>query len=95
VFYHFTAVLAVLCYTVIGLSLARSRLQIAVTDYELKPGGLLVGVVVFAPFIIGLVTAITCGFGGFIGLFFMTMIARYIDSKRKAPVPVPLPPTVY
>ncbi|MEI6178099.1 MAG: hypothetical protein WCS43_14495 [Verrucomicrobiota bacterium] len=95
VFYHFTAVMAVLCFTMIGLSLARSRLRLAVMAYEIKPGGMMVGVVIFAPFVIGLLSAMTCGFGGFLGLVIMGLVAARIDSSRKAPVQVPLPPIVY
>ncbi len=94
-FYHLAAILAVICYTVIGLSLARSKLRLAAMAYEVKPDGMMMGVVIFAPFIIGLITALTCGFGGFAGLIIMTVVAARIDSTPKAPIQVPVSPAAY
>ena len=68
ILYHLTALAAVVCYTLVGLALARSRLRLAVMAYEVKPGGMLIGLLVFAPFVIGTITAFTIGFGGIVGL---------------------------
>lgn len=83
ILYHFTALAAMLCYTVIGLALARSRLRLAVMAYEVKPGGMMMGVLIFAPFVIGISTAFTCGFGGLCGLILVTVAAAKIDSTPK------------
>lgn len=37
--YHFTALAAVACHTLVGLALAHSRLRLAITAYEMRPGG--------------------------------------------------------
>ena len=85
--YHLTAISAVVCFGVAGLSLARSRLRLAVMVYEVKPGGVLLGLLVFAPFLIGVVTAFTIGFGGAAGLLLVALIAARMDmTPRAAPV---------
>jgi hypothetical protein len=79
VLYHLTAVAAVFCYSMAGLALARSRLRLAVMAYEVKPGGMMIGLLVFAPFVIGTVTAFTVGFGGIAGLLAIALIAVRLD----------------
>jgi ABC-type transport system involved in multi-copper enzyme maturation permease subunit len=85
VLYHFTALAALVCYGIAGLALARSRLRLAVMAYEVKPGGMMIGLLVFAPFIIGMVTAFTCGFGGIIGLSVMALVAARLDVTPGVP----------
>lgn len=77
--YHLTAIMAVVCFTLAGLALARSRLRLAVMAYEVKPGGMMIGMLVFGPFAIGMITAITLGFGGIAGLLGMALIAVRLD----------------
>ena len=85
VLFHLTALAAVLCYTLIGLALARSRLRLAVLAYEVKPGGMMIGLLVFAPFIIGIITAFTGAYGGIIGLILMGIVAIRIDRTIGLP----------
>jgi len=92
VFYHLNAVAATACYTVIGLSLARSRLRLVVHSYEVKPSWLLVGMLVFTPFVIWMSTLMTAGYGGFVGLIGMALVARYADVTPKAPKWMKAPP---
>lgn len=87
ILYHLTAVAALVCYTVCGLSLARSRLRLSVMAYELKPGGIMVGMLVIAPFVIGIITAFTIGFSGFIGLAIMAVVFARLDITKGIPVP--------
>ena len=90
--YHFTAIAAVICYSAMGLALARSRLRLAVMAYEVKPSGIVLGLLVFSPFIIGLVTAVTLGWGGLIGLLGMAVVSARIDITPRAPKWLPPPP---
>jgi ABC-type transport system involved in multi-copper enzyme maturation permease subunit len=99
--YHINAVAAVFCYVVTGLALARSRLRLVVLAYEVKPSGMMIALLVCMPFAIGMVTAITVGFGGFVGLLGMALVAWRLDISPKAPQwvkpPVantPQPPTL-
>ena len=85
VLYHLTALAAMACYTLVGLALARSRLRLAVLAYEVKPGGMLIGLLVFAPFVIGIVTAFTVGFGGILGLLVMALVACRLDVTSRQP----------
>lgn len=85
IFYHITALSAVVCYSIMGLAIARSQLRLAVMTYEVKPGGMMIGVLIFSPFLIGLITAMTCGFGGFAALLAVSYIATTIDSSAKSP----------
>lgn len=80
VLYHLTALSAVFCYTLAGLAMARSRLRLAVMAYEVKPGGMIIGMLVFAPFLIGMITALSAGFGGIGGLLFVALIATRLDA---------------
>lgn len=90
VLYHITALAAVLCFCTAGLALARSRLRLAVMAYEVKPGGMLVGLLIFAPFVIGMITAFTLGYGGFAGLVLIAVVAARMDLTPTAAAPLPL-----
>lgn len=85
VFYHLNAVSATACYVLIGLALGRSRLRLVVHAYEVRPSWLLVGLLVFTPFVIGMSTAMTAGYGGFVGLAGMALVALYADVTPRAP----------
>lgn len=89
--YHFTALAAIVCYTTCGLALARSRLRLSILAYEMNPGSMIIGLMVFAPFIIGFVTAATVGFGGGFGLLSVAMFAARMDVTPKAPKWMPAP----
>jgi ABC-type transport system involved in multi-copper enzyme maturation permease subunit len=84
--YHFTALAAVTGYTAVGLALARSRLRLAVMAYEVHPSGMILGWLVFAPFVIGMVTACTCGWGGAAGLLGLAAMAVQLDVTPKISV---------
>ena len=102
-FYHLNAVAAAVCYTLLGLSLARSRLRLVVHAYEVKPSYMVVGLLVFTPFVVGMATAMTAGYAGFVGLIGMSLVSIYADATPKAPawvkppapnVPPPMPEAV-
>ncbi len=90
--YHFTALFAVICYVVIGLALARSRLRLSIMAYEMNPSSMIIGLLVFAPFVIGMTTAITGGYGGLLGLLGIAVVAMKMDVTWKAPNWMPPPP---
>lgn len=90
--YHFTALTAVIAYTLAGLALARSRLRLSILAYEMNPSGMIIGLLIFAPFVIGMVTAITIGWGGAVGLIGLAIIASRMDVTPKAPKWMPPPP---
>ena len=90
-YYHLTTLAAVATYSLIGISLGRSRMRLALLTYEVKPSGAMIGVLIFAPFFIGLVTAMSVGFGGWIGLGLAALVAARVDttptsSKPRAPL---------
>ena len=86
ILYHLTAFSAVLCFCLVGLALARSRLRLAVMAYEVKPGGMLIGLMVFAPFVIGIFTAFSVGYGGFVALLLVALVAARLDLTPGVPV---------
>ncbi len=92
VFYHFSAIAVVLCYCVIGLLVARSRLRLAMMSFELKPSSVLLIIMGLAPFIVGMVAAFTCGFGSIAGVLLLTYLAWNSDRTPKAPKWMPPPP---
>lgn len=85
ILYHLTALAAAAAYTLAGLAMARSRLRLAFMTYEMKPGGMIVAMLVFAPFFIGIITALTAGFGGIAGLLLVALIANRLDVTPKGP----------
>jgi hypothetical protein len=65
-----------------------------------KPSFMVIGLLVFAPFVIGMATAMTGGYAGFVGLIGMALVGIYADATPKAPawvkppspnVPPPMP----
>jgi ABC-type transport system involved in multi-copper enzyme maturation permease subunit len=91
--YHLTAASAIVCYSVIGLALARSRLRLSMMAYEVNPSALILGLLVFAPFAIGVLTGATLGWGGVVPLLGVAYLAARMDLTPKAPpsIPAPLP----
>jgi len=85
VWYHLSALGSVFCYTLLGLSLARSRLRLVVHAYEVKPSWMIVGLLVFTPFVVWMTTAFTVGYAGCVGLIGMAFVAIYADVTPKAP----------
>ncbi|MGE9271117.1 MAG: hypothetical protein ACQKBU_09975 [Verrucomicrobiales bacterium] len=85
IFWHLNALSTVMCFTMMGLGLARSRLRLVVHAYEVKPSFMVVGLLFFTPFVVGMTTAMTVGFAGFVGLIGMGLVAVYADVTPKAP----------
>jgi hypothetical protein len=90
--YHFTAIAAVAAYTLTGLALARSRLRLSILAYEVNPSGMIIGLLIFAPFVIGLATVFTVGWAGISGLIGLAILAVKMDITPKAPKWMPAPP---
>lgn len=82
--YHFTALAAIICYSVIGLTLARSRLRLSIMAFEANPSGIVIGLLVFSPFVIGFLTAMSAGWAGIVGLVGVTFIATRMDVTPTA-----------
>ncbi len=90
--YHFTALAAVIGYTLAGLALARSRLRLSILCFEMHPSTMMIGVLVFAPFVIGVITAFTIGWGGAAGLIGLALLCWRVDAVPKVPKWMPPPP---
>jgi ABC-type transport system involved in multi-copper enzyme maturation permease subunit len=84
-FYHLTAISAVVYGVACGLALGRSQLRLGVFAYEVKPGGIIIGLLVFAPFISGMLTAVTCGICGFAALLLLVAMMFRLDRTPQAP----------
>jgi hypothetical protein len=91
-FYHFSILCVVGCYSIIGMLVARSRLRLATMNFELKPSAVLLIILGLAPFIIGMAAAFTCGFGSLAGVLLLTYLAWNSDLTPKAPKWLPPPP---
>lgn len=85
VVYHVNAFSYFACYTVFGLALARSRIRLVVHHYEVKPSWMVIGLLTFTPLVVSMATAMTIGYGGFVGLIGMTLVAWFVDVTPKAP----------
>lgn len=90
-FWHLNALAATLCFIMMGLGLARSRLRLVVHAYEVKPSFMVVGLLFFTPFVVGMTTAMTAGYAGLVGLVGMGLVAIYADVTPKAPAWVKAP----
>lgn len=90
-FYHFSALIVVTSYVILGLLVARSRLRLATMNFEIKPSSLLIIIIGLAPFIVGMVAAFTCFFGSLLGTVLLTFLAWNADQTAKAPKWMPAP----
>ncbi|MFT5905334.1 MAG: ABC-type transport system involved in multi-copper enzyme maturation permease subunit [Cryomorphaceae bacterium] len=91
VFYHLNVIGLTLCYVMLGLVMARSRIRLVVHQYEVKPSWMMICLLVFTPIVVGMGTLMTGGWMGFIGCVAMTIVARYADVSPKAPKWVKMP----
>lgn len=89
--YHLNVLAYFVCYTILGLALARSRIRLVVHHYEVKPSWMVIGLFIFTPLVVSMATAMTLGYGGFVGLLGMALVAWFADVTPKAPSWMPLP----
>ncbi len=87
IMFNLNGLAATLCFTVLGLTVARSRLRLVVHAYEVKPSWLVIGLLFFTPFVVWMSTAMTAGFAGFVGLIGMMLVGIYADVTPKAKRP--------
>lgn len=92
IFYHLSVLVTVACYSLLGMFVARSRLRLATMNFELKPSAVILIIIGLAPFVIGMVAGVTCGFGGLAGVLLLTYLAWNSDITPKAPKWLPPPP---
>lgn len=85
VFYHLNVIAFFLCYVVLGLVIARSRIRLVVHQYEMKPTWMTLVLLIASPMIIGMSSLFTLGYLGGIGCLFVGHIARYTDISPQAP----------
>jgi len=89
--YHINVFAFSLCYVVLGLVIARSRIRLVVHQYEMQPTWMILILLVAGPVAIGMSTLMTAGWLGFIGCLVVAYIARYADISPKAPKWVEMP----
>ena len=85
VFFHLNALAVVFCYVVFGLALARSRIRLVVHHYEVKPSWMIIGLLLFTPFVVLMATFMTFLYAGGIGLIGMGLVGWFADVSPKAP----------
>ena len=90
-FYHLNVVGFTICYAVLGLVIARSRIRLVVHQYEMQPTWMVLMLLIAGPLMIGMSTLITGGWLGFTGCLVVAYIARYADISPKAPEWVEMP----
>ncbi|MCC6882345.1 MAG: hypothetical protein IT576_09365 [Verrucomicrobiales bacterium] len=66
-------------FVLLGLQLARARLMVGYHPLDPPPSGLVIALMVFSPIVLGMLTAITIGYGGWLAAFLMCYIAYIID----------------
>ena len=85
VVYSLNVLPIVFCYGIFGLALARSRIRLVVHHYEVKPSWMIIGLLFFTPFVVGMATAMTLGWAGGLGLIGMGLVGWFADVSPKAP----------
>lgn len=92
-FFHLNAYAAATCFIILGLATARARIRLVIHHYEVKPSWIVVGLLFFAPFVVGMATAMSIGHAGFVGCLAMAAVAWFCDATPKAPswVQAPVP----
>jgi ABC-type transport system involved in multi-copper enzyme maturation permease subunit len=85
VIYSLNVLTVVFCYLIFGLALARSRIRLVVHHYEVKPSWMIIGLLFFTPFVVGMATMMTVGFAGGVGLLGMGLVGWFADVSPKAP----------
>ena len=91
IFYHLNVVGLTLCYVVLGLVVARSRIRLVVHQYEVKPSWMMICLLIFTPLVVGMSTLMTGGWMGFTGCLVIALVARFADVSPKAPKWVKVP----
>jgi len=84
IFYHLNALGAFLCYVLLGLALARSRVRLVVQSYEIKPSWMVVGLLFCAPPITLMTTAMSLGYAGFVGFGVVSLLSLVLDRSPAA-----------
>jgi hypothetical protein len=84
IFFNLNGISLMFCYTVLGLTVARSRLRLVVHAFEVKPSWMVIGLLVFTPFVVSMCTAMTAAFAAFVGLIGMALVGIYADVTPKA-----------
>lgn len=79
--YHLNVLVICLCYGLLGLGLARAKLRLALRFHESKPQRVFVRFVIFIPFISWIVTALTGGYFGSLGMLLFAWLAWNTDKE--------------
>ena len=90
--YHLNALAAIVAYSTIGLALARSKIRLVLHLYEAKPSSVMIGLLIVSPFVIGLTTLFTLGYGGCIATLGVALISIQMDKTPRAPKWIEVPP---
>ena len=85
IIFHLNAFSAAFCYIVFGLALARSRIRLVVHHYEVKPSWMIMGLLLFTPFVVLMATFMTFFHAGGVGLIGMGLVGWFADVSPKAP----------
>ena len=88
---NLNALAGALCYIVLGLSLARSRIRLVVHQYELKPSWMMIGILIITPFVALMSSFMTLGTAGGVGLIGMGLVGWFSDRSPKAPKSIQAP----
>lgn len=73
---------SVWCYVSLGLALARARLRVALPGYEMKPSHGLFALLVLSPVFVLFTMIFTLGFGGFVALILIGVMAAKLDKAK-------------
>lgn len=85
VFYHINAICFIICYVLLGLVMARSRIRLTVHHYEVKPSWMVIGLLIFTPLVVGMATLVSFGWLSGLGFAAMAIVSKYADVSPKAP----------
>ena len=85
VYYHINAFLLTVCFTIIGVSVARSSIRLNLHHFEIDPRRKIMSLLVCAPVVSVIAVLFTCGYGGVLVIIGITLVAIYTDKGSELP----------
>jgi hypothetical protein len=87
--FNISGIIVAVGYSVLGVSIARSTLRTKIQLYDLYAGNTMFYLSFLGPIFVVLTTVMTVGFGGFIGIIVLFLMAIYTDVTPKLKLKTP------
>ena len=85
VYYHINAFLLTVCFTITGVSVARSSIRLNLHHFEIDPRQKVMTLLICSPVVVTLAVLFTCGYGAIPALIGIISMAIYTDKGSELP----------